>query len=85
MNIAAIKKLIPLKLKKHLAAYMGRRGLPLPTGKLCFIFLAADYGNIGDIAISHAQKQYSQRVLTDYVVSVAISQPDLCSIPLNSK
>ncbi|WP_352258317.1 polysaccharide pyruvyl transferase family protein [Psychrobacter sp. TB55-MNA-CIBAN-0194] len=75
MNIAAIKKLIPLRLKKHLAAYMGARGLPLPTGKRCFIFLAADYGNIGDIAIFHAQKQYLRRVLTDYdVVSVAISQ-----------
>ena len=75
MNITAIKKLIPLRLKQHWAAYMGARGFPLPSGKRCFIFLAADYGNIGDIAISHAQKQYLQRVLTDYeVISVAISQ-----------
>lgn len=75
MNITAIKKLIPLRLKQHWAAYMGARGFPLPSGKRCFIFLAADYGNIGDIAISHAQKHYLQRVLTDYeVISVAISQ-----------
>ena len=78
MNTTAIKKLIPLRLKKHLATYMGARDLPLPSSNRCFIFLAADYGNIGDIAISHAQKQYLQHVMTDYeVVSVPISQTRL--------
>lgn len=78
MNTTAIKKLIPLRLKKHLVTYMGARDLPLPNSSRCFIFLAADYGNIGDIAISYAQKQYLQHVMTDYeVVSVPISQTRL--------
>ena len=56
MNITAIKKLIPLRLKQHWAAYMGARGFPLPSGKRCFIFLAADYGNITNIAIVSSKK-----------------------------
>ncbi|QOD13351.1 polysaccharide pyruvyl transferase family protein [Psychrobacter sp. 28M-43] len=78
MNTTAIKKLIPLRLKKHLVTYMGARDFPLPSSNRCFIFLAADYGNIGDIAISYAQKQYLQHVMTNYeVVSVPISQTRL--------
>ena len=81
MNTTAIKKLIPLRLKKHLVTYMGARDLPLPSSNRCFMLArqrAADYGNIGDIAISYAQKQYLQHVMTDYeVVSVPISQTRL--------
>lgn len=75
MSITVIKQLVPLVVKKHVSAYIGSRNFPLPSGKRCFIFLAADYGNIGDIAISHAQKQYLKNVLTGYeVISIPISQ-----------
>ena len=75
MNMMSIKKLIPLELKTHVAAYIGAKEYPLPTGRRCFVFLAADYGNIGDIAISHAQQQYLENVLSEYkIISVPISQ-----------
>lgn len=75
MNTIIVKKLIPLKIKQTLSAYTNARDLTLPSGKRCFIFLAADYGNIGDIAISTAQKQYLESTLTDYeVISIPISQ-----------
>ena len=78
MNIANIKKLVPLKMKQSLSAYVGARGLTLPNGKRCFIFLAADYGNIGDIAITKAQKLFLEKTLPDYeVVSIPISQTRL--------
>ncbi|WP_435950486.1 polysaccharide pyruvyl transferase family protein [Psychrobacter sp. DM8] len=49
--------------------------MSLPSGRRCFIFLAADYGNIGDIAISCAQSHYLKSVLPDYdVISIPISQ-----------
>jgi pyruvyl transferase EpsI len=70
-----VKKLIPLKIKQSLSTYINARDLVLPSGKRCFIFLAADYGNIGDIAISAAQKQYLENVLIDYeIISIPISQ-----------
>ena len=75
MNIVTIKKLIPLKIKQSISGYVGARYLALPSGIRCFVFLAADYGNIGDIAISAAQKQYLENVLDGYeVISVPISQ-----------
>ncbi|MEN8626675.1 polysaccharide pyruvyl transferase family protein [Psychrobacter proteolyticus] len=75
MSITVIKQLVPLVVKKHVSAYIGSRDLSLPSCKRCFIFLAADYGNIGDIAISRAQKQYLENVLTGYeVISIPISQ-----------
>ncbi len=36
--------------------------------KKVFIFLAADYGNIGDVAITYAQKKYIENLLPDYEV-----------------
>lgn len=55
MSTALIKKFIPLWLKKHLSAYFHARELPLPEGRRSVVFLAADYGNIGDLAITAAQ------------------------------
>ena len=40
----------------------------LPKGKRSFTFLAADYGNIGDLAISSAQEKFIKENLTDYEV-----------------
>ncbi len=75
MNIVTLKKLIPLKVKRSLSTYIGSRYISLPSGNRCFIFLAADYGNIGDIAIYAAQKQYLESTLINYeVISIPISQ-----------
>ncbi|WP_298979217.1 polysaccharide pyruvyl transferase family protein [uncultured Psychrobacter sp.] len=75
MSIATIKNLIPLKIKQSVTGYINAKDIVLPNGSRCFVFLAADYGNIGDIAISTAQKQYLENILTDYkVISIPISQ-----------
>ncbi|MBD5227048.1 MAG: hypothetical protein HDS67_03205 [Bacteroidales bacterium] len=43
--------------------------------KKCFIFLAADYGNLGDVAITYAQKKFLQENYPDYeVVEIPIAQ-----------
>lgn len=34
----------------------------------CYIFLAADYGNLGDVAITYAQKKYLQEKFPDHNV-----------------
>lgn len=68
-------KLLPLSFKVKLVAILKKRKLKLKPGRRAFIFLAADYGNIGDIAISAAQKQYLESTLTNYeVMSIPISQ-----------
>lgn len=75
MSFNTVKKLIPLRLKQRVAVHRNKREMPLPLGRRCFIFLAADYGNIGDIAISCAQSHYLKSVLPDYdVISIPISQ-----------
>ncbi|PKG36539.1 polysaccharide pyruvyl transferase family protein [Psychrobacter sp. Sarcosine-3u-12] len=78
MNIATIKRLTPLKIKQSVSAYISAKNLTLPSCKRCLVFLAADYGNIGDIGISAAQKLYLEDLLTDYeVISIPISQTRL--------
>jgi pyruvyl transferase EpsI len=70
-----IKRLIPLNIKQSLSTHIHKKYFSLPKDKRCFIFLAADYGNIGDIAISYAQRQYLEKMLTGYeVISIPISQ-----------
>lgn len=36
--------------------------------KKCYIMMAADYGNIGDIAITIAQHKFLQETLKDYKI-----------------
>ncbi|MGP5435777.1 polysaccharide pyruvyl transferase family protein [Psychrobacter alimentarius] len=70
-----ISKFLPLSFKVKLISIVKKKDLNLTLNKKAFIFLAADYGNIGDIAISHAQKQYLGNMLTGYeVISIPISQ-----------
>lgn len=38
------------------------------VGPRCFIFLAADYGNLGDVAITFAQKEFLGKMLPQYNV-----------------
>lgn len=78
MNISRIKALIPKSLKIKAHTLVHRKKLSLSSNKKAFIFLAADYGNIGDIAITKAQKLFLQKTLPNYeVVSIPISQTRL--------
>lgn len=61
--------LIPLYLR--LAALFGGRPYPLgPKGRSAVVFLSPDRGNIGDLAIGYAQREYLKRVLPNYRVHV---------------
>lgn len=78
-----IKKALPLKFKQNIHTFLNSEKIKLPIGKRVFIFLAADYGNIGDLAISAAQQNFLNENLTDYeVFPVPISKTRLwlCSI-----
>lgn len=60
--------------KKHLAEFDELRGK-----KKCFVFLAADYGNLGDVAITYAQEKLLNYYLEDYeIVDVPISKTLSC-------
>lgn len=80
--ITSIKKLIPLAWKTRLIllSYRYRSvtefGFKIPNAKKrrLFIFLAADYGNLGDVAITYAQhkflnKNFSKCVVTEIPIS----------------
>lgn len=70
-----LKKLLSTKLKRNILYFTSRDSLKLPEGARAFIFLAADYGNIGDLAITAAQKQFLQNHAGDrQVVRVPISR-----------
>lgn len=72
--INLVKKLIPIKAKTVLRALLYSKDMVLPPAPRAFLFLAADYGNIGDLAITAAQKQFLLRFAPQYqVVIVPIS------------
>ncbi|WP_209390152.1 polysaccharide pyruvyl transferase family protein [Chryseobacterium sp. RR2-3-20] len=51
--------------------------------KKVFIFLAADYGNLGDVAITYAQTEFLKKVLKEYrVIEIPISKTldGICAI-----
>lgn len=54
----SIKRRVPLKLKQQVRSIIDRENVDLPEGRKAFVFLAADYGNIGDIAITAAQRRF---------------------------
>ncbi|QEH80271.1 hypothetical protein EIK56_19960 [Sphingomonas sp. C8-2] len=56
-----IKKFIPVKIKRLLKRTISREYMQLPRGRRAIIFLAADYGNIGDIAITIAQEEFLKK------------------------
>lgn len=73
--IAAIKNVVPLRVKQKLKEMWSRQSLTLPHGDRALIFLAADYGNIGDLAISAAQQGFISKTLPGYaLVPVPISR-----------
>lgn len=70
-----LKKLIPLEFKKYLTRYIGAKNIALPQDSRSFVFLAADYGNIGDLAITSAQVSFLRRYApTQHVVRIPISK-----------
>ncbi|WP_180131005.1 polysaccharide pyruvyl transferase family protein [Acinetobacter sp. YH12072] len=73
-----IKKIFPLKFKQYIHTFLNCEKVDLPVRKRAFIFLAADYGNIGDLAISAAQEKFLEENLLDYeVFPVPISKTRL--------
>lgn len=56
-----IKKYLPLSAKSALRSLLVQRPLRLPQAPRAFVFLAADYGNIGDLAITAAQCSFIAR------------------------
>lgn len=72
--LAWLKAAIPLRLKVYLFQYLRAREFLLPTSRRAFVFLSADYGNIGDLAISAAQHKFLADALPGHaVVPVPIS------------
>ena len=73
--IDTIKQWVPLRVKQRVRAVVDRENLDLPPGERVFLFLAADYGNIGDIAITAAQERFlAQHAGRPHVVVVPISR-----------
>src|SRR5690554_4081922 len=69
-----IKKLFPVWLKQRISSFFYSWDMPLPAKPRAFIFLAADYGNIGDLAITAAQQTFLEKVVpTHQVVLIPIS------------
>lgn len=48
---------------RHKEKYDAYKGV-----KKCFVFLAANYGNLGDIAITYAQELFLKKIFCDYVI-----------------
>ena len=74
----SVKQLVPLKIKQLLNSYVAKHNIngSLTTDKnKIFIGLAADYGNLGDVAISYAQYLFLKNNFPDYeIIDVPISQ-----------
>lgn len=64
--------------KFKIVTWLNRKKRPLknlPNGKKCFVFLAADYGNLGDVAITYAQEKFLREQIPDYeIIDVPISE-----------
>ena len=56
------------KIKNKLKCVIKAKKLDLDDKKKIYIILAADYGNLGDVAITYAQKQYLNDILPEYEV-----------------
>lgn len=63
-----LKKFIPIKVKQIIFTMLKKQNIIFPEKKRIFIFLSADYGNIGDLAISKAQENFLKDNLKDYEV-----------------
>lgn len=72
--IDVMKKWVPVPVKRAVRAVLCSKSMVLPPSPRAFIFLSADYGNIGDLAITAAQQKFLARVAPRHqVVPVPIS------------
>lgn len=75
--LSTLKKQIPLRYKiSTLLFFYKMKSLdkfsfknPKQSNKRIFIFLAADYGNLGDVAITYAQHKFLSQQFKDFVVT----------------
>jgi pyruvyl transferase EpsI len=88
----ALKKLIPFRLKvKYHILRMNLTQNPVfqlkdyPKGKKIFLFLAADYGNLGDVALTYAEIQYLKQHLPDHSVVEIITRDSIEGIHFAKK
>lgn len=56
-----MNKILKYYHKFRLYSFLKKEKFRLPNEPRCFIFLAADYGNLGDVAITYAQKKFLKR------------------------
>ena len=71
---ASVARLLPRGLKIWVWTMLRSREMPLVGAPRAFVFLAADYGNIGDLAITAAQRNFIARAAPGYhIVPVPIS------------
>ena len=74
---SALKKLIPFKWKAYTLIVLNKLkplqdlGYNIPSEKKqrIFIFLAADYGNLGDVAITYAQHKFLSHAFPNAIVT----------------
>lgn len=60
--------LLKFSLKYLLSASYKEKYEPYKGQKKCFVFLAANYGNLGDVAITYAQELFLKRIFHDFVI-----------------
>ncbi len=77
--MASLAKILYIKARFEQQYWCSPASMPeyeqLRGKKKCLVFLAADYGNLGDVAITHAQEQFlKQRFPEHEVVDVPISK-----------
>lgn len=73
----SIKKFIPRKIKNYLKYFFSRDNSfsSLNDDKKVFVFLGADYGNLGDVAITLSQITFLKEMFLGYdVIEVPISK-----------
>lgn len=72
--VGSLKSFVPLGAKQKVAEYFRARTMCLPSAPRAFVLLAADYGNIGDLAITAAQRNFiAQAAKGHHVIPVPIS------------
>jgi pyruvyl transferase EpsI len=72
-----LKKILPKKLKRYMKSFTHNHNMHgnLNAENKVFVALAADYGNLGDVAISHAQYNFIKSNLKNYeVIDVPIGR-----------
>lgn len=74
-----IAKIIYIKTRFYIKYWFSKSSIPeynyLLNRKKCFVFLAADYGNLGDVAITYAQEKFLKDIFPGYtIVDVPISK-----------